>query len=105
MRTQAGYIPANDHWMIEALDGVVDNLYSAQAGLTVKILKDMGADLKAPKKGAKSTSDNIVSGWIVTHGKQASAVEPLFADMRKATTVDLSMLIIAEQKLRGLYGG
>ncbi|PZQ48270.1 MAG: NAD-glutamate dehydrogenase [Micavibrio aeruginosavorus] len=105
MRTQAGYIPANDHWTIEALDGVVDSLYSAQAGMTVKILRDMGASLKPKAKSSKVTTDDesIVACWIKTHGAQAQVIEPLFAEMRKATTVDLSMLIIAEQKLRNLY--
>ncbi len=105
MRTQASYIPANDQWSIEALDGVVDSLYSAQAGLTVKILKDMGSELSGKKKGTGKANDNIVPRWIETHGAQALVVEPIFTDMRKATTVDLPMLIIAEQKLRGLYSG
>jgi len=102
MRTQAGYIPANDHWSIEALDGVIDNLYSSQAGLTVRILKDMNGKLS---KGKKAGNENIVAQWVETHGTQARAIEPLFADMRKATAIDLPMLMIAEQKLRGLYGG
>jgi len=111
MRTQAGYIPANDQWSIEALDGVIDSLYSAQAGLTVRILKDMGSELSGKKKAAakpaasKGTNDNIVQRWVATHGHQANVIEPVFTDMRKATTVDLPMLIIAEQKLRALYGG
>ncbi len=104
MRTQAGYIPANDHWSIEALDGVIDNLYSAQAGLTVKILKDMGGKIGV-KTGKKAINENVVPQWMETHGAQARAIEPLFADMRKATAIDLPMLMIAEQKLRGLYGG
>lgn len=105
MRTQASYIVANDRWSIEALDGVVSGLYSAQAGLTVQILNDMNGELGGKKKPAKASNDNIVSRWIETHGTLASAVEPIFTDMRKATNVDLPMLIIAEQKLRGLYGG
>lgn len=105
MRTQASYLVANDRWSIEALDGVVSGLYSAQAGLTVQILNDMNGELGGKKKTAKPSNDNIVTRWIETHGASATAVEPIFADMRKATNVDLPMLIIAEQKLRGLYGG
>ena len=97
MRTQAGYIPANDHWTIEALDGVVDSLYAAQAGLTVKIIHDMGKSAGGKKK------DGIVAQWIAEHGAQADVMEPLFSDMRKASSIDLPMLMIAEQKLRGLY--
>ncbi len=103
MRTQAHYIPANDRWTIEALDSVIDNLYSAQAGLTVRILQDMKG---APKKTKKPANDiGIVKEWTQTHGTTAQALDPLFADLRKAGSIDLPMLIIAEQKLRSLYGG
>lgn len=106
MRTQAGYMPANDRWSIEALDGVISGLYSAQAGLTVRILKDMGTEIgNRGKKSAKASNDNIVKRWVESHGQQANMVEPVFTDMRKASSVDLPMLMIAEQKLRGLYGG
>ncbi len=101
MRTQASYLPAGDNWAAEALDGVIDNLYGVQGGLTVKILQDMVKDLS----GKKAVKENIVPHWIATHSTQAQALEPLFADVRASGNVDLPMLIIAEQKLRGLYGG
>lgn len=105
MRTQAGYLPANDHWSAEALDGVIDNLYTAQAGLTIKVLQDMESEFKA-KKNAKADAaagEPIVPRWIKTHGHDAQALEPLFVDLRKAGSLDLPMLIIAEQKLRSVY--
>ncbi len=98
MRTQAGYLPAADAWTAEAIDGVVDNLYTAQSGLTVRILADMNGALKG--KGAQ---DSIVKRWSTTHGQTSNALEPMFLDLRKAASVELPMLIIAEQKLRGLY--
>ncbi|PZO86115.1 MAG: NAD-glutamate dehydrogenase [Micavibrio aeruginosavorus] len=109
LRTHAEYLPANDRWSAEARDSVVDNFYAAQAGLTVRILKDVGASLavkkKASGKKAEAKNDNnIVGQWLETHGASARAIEPLFADIRKAGSVDLPMLIIAEQKLRSLYG-
>ena len=58
----------------------------------------------ATKKG-KTVKTGVVSEWILSHGHQAAALELLFADMRKASSVDLPMLIIAEQKVRALYGG
>jgi len=102
MRTHAKYLPAHDRWSIEARDGIVDNLYNAQAGLTIKILND----LKIGKGTAKTDKHrDLLKQWINTHGIQAAALDPLFTDMRKATSVDLPMLIIAEQKVRALYGG
>lgn len=101
MRVHASYIATNDYWSTEAVDGMIENLFTAQAGLTVRILHDM-----APKKGTKSAAgDSIVKQWVVTHGAQARALEPLFADLRKAGSIDLPMLVIAEQKLRSLCGG
>lgn len=102
MRVQAKYLPANDRWSAEARDGVTDNLYSAQAGLTVKILSDINEGAAAKKTKVKP---GVVAEWISTHGQQAGALEPLFIDMKKASSVDLPMLIIAEQKVRALYGG
>jgi NAD-specific glutamate dehydrogenase len=59
---------------------------------------------KAVKKPA-AQEETIVKRWVQAHGQHAEAIEPIFAEMRKATAVDLPMLIIAEQKLRDLYGG
>ncbi|HEU4838105.1 MAG TPA: NAD-glutamate dehydrogenase [Micavibrio sp.] len=96
MRTHADYLPANDYWSTEARDSIVENLYAAQAGLTVKILKDMGS--------RKNGKGSLLSLWLAEYGSVASAMDSLFADIRKAGSVDLPMLIIAEQKLRSLYG-
>ncbi len=99
MRTHADYLPANDYWAAEARDSIVENFFAAQAGLTVRILKDMSGEVK--KSGGK---ESIVALWLGKHGTQAQAMDPLFADIRKAGNVDLPMLLIAEQKLRSLYG-
>ena len=101
MRTQAGYLPANDHWAVEAIDGVIDNLYRAQAGLTIKVLRDMGRSA-TPAKTAK-TPEPIVARWLESHESAMRGLEPLLAELRKTGDIELPMLIIAEQKLRGLY--
>lgn len=102
MRIQASYIPANDTWSMQALDGLIDTLYKAQAGLSLRVLKDMQGGLKS--KGAKTaTSKAILPQWLASHGQDAKMLEPLFVDLRKAGSLDLPMLIIAEQKLRNLY--
>ncbi|MFA5592806.1 MAG: NAD-glutamate dehydrogenase [Micavibrio sp.] len=105
MRTHADYLPANDYWSSEARDSIVDNLYAAQAGLTVRILNDLGASLKKSGGGGKDgkKDEGVVARWMASHGAQAASLEPLFAEIRKAGAVDLPMLIIAEQKLRSLY--
>ncbi len=97
LRQQARYLPVDNRYADEALDGVIDQLYGSQAGLTVRVLKDM--------KDTKTDAKNLFRNWLETHGTQAQAIEPLFNDMRAAASVDLPMLIIAEQRLRNLYGG
>lgn len=103
MRTQASYIPANDHWSIEAIDGLVDNLFAAQAGLTLRILKDMAGDITVKKTGKGAAESSIVATWTDSHGQHARMLEPLFTDLRKASNIDLPMLMIADQKLRSIY--
>lgn len=100
MRTQAGYLPSDNSWASEALDGLIDQLYGCQAGLTLRVLKDTQC-----KKPANSAKKSMVKIWLEKHGAQADALEPLFQDLRAAANIDLPMLVIAEQRLRALYGG
>lgn len=104
MRIQASYIPANDPWTIEALDGVIDGLYKAQSGLSVRVLKDMASAHKKSKPSSKTVkAEPIVAQWVEGPGANVHAVTPVLAELRKAGSLDLPMLIIAEQKLRNLY--
>jgi glutamate dehydrogenase len=97
LRRQARYLNVNDKWAIEAVGGLLEQFDSCQAGLTAKILKDM-----------KNTTDKIskkkiVKTWIDMNENALQKTGDLFSDMRHKGTVDLSMLIIAEQRLRSLY--
>lgn len=104
MRQKAHYLPTGDRWSTEALEGLIDQLYSCQAGLASRILKDT---IKAAgtTKFKLNGKERILKKWIETHGQQARLLEPLFDELRSSAAVDLPMLIIAEQRLRGLYGG
>jgi glutamate dehydrogenase len=97
MRTHADYLPANDPWSMEAKSSIIENLYAAQSGLTLKILFETGT--------GKPMSEGLVARWMMENNAQAASLDPLFADIRKAGNVDLAMLIVAEQKLRSLYAG
>lgn len=98
LREQAKALPVNNKWNAEALDGLIDQLYSCQTGLAVHILRNM--------KGKKAKSfPCYVRQWIDSHEGQAQAVEHVFSEIRAAAKVDMGMLIIVEQRLRALYGG
>ena len=110
MRQKARNMPTEGEYSAQALEGIVDQLYTCQAGLTVRILKDMGRDIsKGKKKGNKAIGcigcDSILEAWIKERGSQAQLLEALFNEYRLSDNVDLSMLIIAEQRLSNLYGG
>jgi glutamate dehydrogenase len=102
LRVQAGYIPANDPWTAEALDGVIDGLYRAQSGLSARVLKDMGGKPKS-SSSKKDAGSSAVAQWVEGPGAQAKSITPMMADLRKAGSLDLPMLVIAEQKLRKIY--
>ncbi len=96
LRQQARFITSEDPWNTEAISGIIDQLYSCQAGLTVHILKNTG-----PKNHKK----NIVEKWLKDHKYQISQITPLFTKIKQASSIELSMLVIVEQRMRNLYGG
>lgn len=97
LRQQARFLPAEDYWSQEATRGLVDQLFGTQAALTVRILRDTGGK---PAKGS-----GLAETWFDSHAHLVGKLEPLFADLRRSGTIDLPMLIIADQRLRNLAGG
>ena len=98
LRERAKALPVNNKWNAEALDGLIDQLYSCQTGLAVYILRHM-------KKSKAKNAQTYVREWIDSHEGQAQAVERVFSEIRAAAKVDMGMLIIVEQRLRALFGG
>ena len=96
LRQQARYLPVDDHWQSEATRGLVDQLYSCQAALTVRILSDT--------KGKSQKDKTLAQTWLDKHSHKVSQLSPLFTDLRRAGTIELSMLVIAEQRLHSLAG-
>lgn len=110
MRQKARHLPTEGRWSAQALEGLVDQLYTCQAGLTVQILKDMGNEINQGKKKSKKDigcigCESVLEAWINDRGEQAKLLEPLFDELRRSANIDISMLTIAEQRLRNLYGG
>ena len=98
LRGQAQYLPSDDHWQAEATRGLVDQLFSCQAALTVRIMTD------TKSKKAKDKDKNYAEIWMQKHESQIKQLSPLFADIRRSGSIELPMLIIAEQRLRNLAG-
>ena len=100
LRQQARFLPHDNHWQSEASAGLLESLYSCQAGLTVRVLRDLNG-----KAGKSPRKDSMLEVWLKDHGHLLKQFEPLFAELRRAGTVDLTMLAVAEQRLRQLFGG
>jgi len=101
MREKARQLPSDGQWSDQALEGLVDQLYTCQAGLTVRVLNDMKKELSKPKANAT----NLLQQWFIERGDKVRLMEPFFNEIYKNGSLDISMLIIAEQRLRSLYGG
>ncbi len=94
LRQQARYLPSDDHWQAEATQGLVDQLFGSQAAITLRILTDT--------KGKAAKNKTLAETWMDKHTHQLSQLTPLFVDLRRAGTIELPMLIIAEQRLSSL---
>ncbi len=94
LRQKARFLPQDDYWQGEAATGLMDQLYSCQAALTVNILK--GGGKKLVEDGY------VVEKWLEDHAYQIRQLDTLFAEVRHAGTVDMTMLTVAEQRLRAL---
>ncbi len=103
MREKARQLPIDGQWSDQAIEGLVDQLYTCQAGLTIRILNDMKKEISGKK--TKKLGHKIMQDWMDQRGEKAKIIEPFFAEIYRTGTLDISMLIIAEQRLRSLYGG
>ena len=92
LRQKASSIPQDGTYTSAAVTGLIDSLYTVQADLTTRIIRDIG---KSP------IHSGIVSDWIETHCPRANVV---LDKIRTIETVghDLAGLIVIEQNLRQL---
>lgn len=100
LRQQTRFLPHEDHWHSEASSGLLDKFYGCQAGMTVRILRDINGKAKAVPK-----DKSLVVFWLDNHQHHLKQLDTLFVDLRRAAAVDLTMLTVAEQRLAQFYGG
>jgi glutamate dehydrogenase len=94
LRGQARALPQGDAWYARAAAAALDALFACQAGLAARALRDAG---DAPEP---------VAAWAQAHAERVAQVAPVLEAMRTAEDAfTLPMLMVAEQRLRGLYGG
>ncbi len=98
LRQQARFLRSDNAWTDEATSGMVDQLYACQAGLAVRILTDI-------KRQSIKTDGKMLDKWLAKNESVFDQVKPLFDELRRMGTIELPHLVIAEQRLRNLYGG
>lgn len=95
LRDGAENIPANDRWSQESRNGLIDQLYSCQSSLAIRILKDLGTSAVKGKS---------VETWIKSHNDEAAHVSGLLGTIQSSGGLDLAKLMIAVQRLRQISG-
>lgn len=92
LRQKALLIPQDGNHMISAVNGLVDSLYTVQAELTARIIRDTG---KA------NINHQVVESWIKSDCPRAMIV---LDKMQSIETLgpDLASLVVIEQNLRQL---
>ncbi|MDJ0950098.1 MAG: NAD-glutamate dehydrogenase [Alphaproteobacteria bacterium] len=94
LRRAAATLQINTHWDKQAVAAIVDDLYSEQYEIAVKVLDAF--------PGARAGEDAILT-WAESRGPLFQRTERLFEDMRAAPApLDLSMLAVANRQLRAL---
>lgn len=84
------------HWQKQAVAAIVDDLYALQADLTLRVIgqSDDPADVEA-----------TLSAWIARRRAPVDRIDQLVAELRALDHVDVSMLAVANRRLRGLVAG
>ncbi len=93
LRDKAAITKADNHWQKQAVAAIIDDLFTHQKELTVRVL-DSALPAETP-----------VETWIALRRPVVERVELLMAELRTQANVDLAMLAVANRQLRGLTAG
>ena len=96
LRQQARYLNPDDPWEDKARAGLIDQLYGTQAGLTIHIFSNVDG---------KTFGRQFVRSWIDEHQDILQQHDAFFRKIRNSGSVEISMLVLAVQRLRNIYGG
>jgi glutamate dehydrogenase len=93
LRDSARRMQAVNHWQKQATSAIVDDLYALQADLTQGVFE-----------GAAG-ADKPIEAWIDKRRQPVERIDQLIAELKAMDTVDVSMLAVANRRLRGLMSG
>jgi glutamate dehydrogenase len=119
LRDSAIRMQTGNHWQKQAVAAIVDDLYALQADLTVRVLETTGAagsggkaktSGKGRRKAAEAAEADWSDGatldvWVERRRAPIERIDQLIAELRALDHVDLSMLAVANRRLRSLMAG
>ncbi len=94
LRRQAAGLNAESHWENQAVSAIIDDLYSHQFQLTVKMLQHAG--------GGVDDAEGLIGQWCKRRGAGCVATTQVIHEIHSTGGADLAMLAVANRHLRAL---
>jgi len=97
LRDSARQMPSASHWQKQATAAIIDDLYALQADLALGVIRNGG--------GKKAKEQDMIGAWVADRAAPMERIDQLIAELKALNAVDLSMLAVANRRLRGLSAG
>ncbi len=97
LRDSARQMPSASHWQKQATSAIIDDLYALQADLALGVIRNGG--------GKKAKEKDMIGEWVAERAAPMERIDQLIAELKALNAVDLSMLAVANRRLRGLSAG
>jgi len=95
LREAAARLSADGRWQRSAIGAVIDDLFAHQSDLTDKVLA-------ASASQEDITPRKAIDGWVKSHQGLVGRTEDVLRELRSAKSLDLAMLMVADDQLRRL---
>ncbi|WP_366653882.1 NAD-glutamate dehydrogenase [Fodinicurvata sp. EGI_FJ10296] len=100
LRDAATNSKSTDHWHKQAVAAIVDDLYALQADLTIRVIGALRQD--GPGGCAIGDAHDALERWISGRPDAVDRVDQLVTELKAMDHLDLSMLAVANRRLRGM---
>ena len=94
LREQIAALPGDQHWQALARSAMLEDLTSLQRTITGEVLNGFGTVAADPAA--------LVSAWQTSNQRALDRTQQLLAELKNASTMDVSMLSVALRELRHL---
>ena len=89
------------HWDRLAISAAIEELFAHQVTITRKVL-DMA---QGTKGGAKLSGQKAVDAWVAAHRARIDRYDQVFAEVKAADALSLSMLTVVNRQLSAMTAG